>query len=46
MSKVLITGGNGFIGRRLCSELTRSNRVIKKIVRRVNENDATDSRCN
>ena len=42
MSKVLITGGNGFIGRRLCSELTRSNRVIKKIVRKIKSNDSSE----
>ena len=42
MSKVLVTGGSGFIGRRLCSRLLLSGRIIKKIVRRVNENDATD----
>ena len=42
MSKVLITGGNGFIGRRLCSELSRSNRIIKKIVSKIKLNDSSD----
>ena len=47
MSKVLITGGNGFIGSRLCSELSRSNRVIKKLVRKINKNDSLDQyKCN
>jgi len=42
MSKVLVTGGSGFIGRRLCSKLLLSGRIIKKIVRRINENDSTE----
>tara|TARA_B110000967_G_scaffold156231_1_gene161178 strand:+ start:2013 stop:2963 length:951 start_codon:yes stop_codon:yes gene_type:complete len=41
MSKVLITGGNGFIGSRLCSEISRSNRIIKKIVRKNKSNDSS-----
>tara|TARA_B110000008_G_scaffold279830_1_gene328935 strand:+ start:2866 stop:3816 length:951 start_codon:yes stop_codon:yes gene_type:complete len=39
MSKVLITGGNGFIGSRLCSKLSLSGRKIKKIVRKINTSD-------
>jgi len=47
MSKTLITGGNGFIGRRLCSELTASGRKIKKLVRKTRENDSSEQyECN
>jgi UDP-glucose 4-epimerase len=42
MSKVLITGGDGFIGSRLCSEISRSNRIIKKIVRKIKSNDSSE----
>jgi nucleoside-diphosphate-sugar epimerase len=42
MSKVLITGGNGFIGRKLCSKLSFSGRKIKKIVRKIKENDSSE----
>ena len=47
MSKVLITGGNGFIGRRLCSELSKSKRKLKKIVRKVKLDDTSEQfECN
>ena len=42
MSKVLITGGNGFIGRRLCSKLSFSRREIKKLVRKINKSDSSE----
>ena len=42
MSKVLITGGNGFIGRKLCSKLSFSGRKIKKLVRKIKENDSSE----
>jgi nucleoside-diphosphate-sugar epimerase len=42
MSKVLITGGNGFIGRRLCSKLSFSGREIKKLVRKINKSDSSE----
>jgi nucleoside-diphosphate-sugar epimerase len=42
MNKVLITGGNGFIGRRLCSELSLSKRKIIKIVRQKQPNDNSE----
>ena len=47
MSKVLITGGNGFIGKRLCHELSLSERKIKKIVRKIIPNDSSEQfECN
>jgi UDP-glucose 4-epimerase len=42
MSKVLITGANGFIGRQLCLKLSFTGRTIIKLVRRINEDDKSD----
>jgi UDP-glucose 4-epimerase len=42
MSMVLITGGNGFIGGRLCYKLSLSGRKVKKIVKKIIENDKSE----
>jgi len=39
MSKILVTGANGFIGERLCSKLLLSGKKVKKLVRKIEEGD-------
>jgi UDP-glucose 4-epimerase len=47
MNKTLITGGNGFIGEKLCYELSLSGRKIKKIVRTIRSIDSSEQiKCN